>query len=102
MHSSGSSFEYYANTKAFYSKMGIATNLDASLQSAFNLGATLSGLIQTASSKQSNVSGMSLNVRAFTEKVIVAKDCLIDDQNSKLLERFVRNFEQLPLTIPGG
>ena len=53
LHYSGSNFDYYANTKAFYSKMAVGAGLDASLQSTFTLGATLSSVVQKADSKES-------------------------------------------------
>ena len=67
-HHTGSGYDYYASTKAFYSKMASTASLEASLQSTFTLGATLSSVIQTASAEESNVSGMSLIVLALTEK----------------------------------
>lgn len=98
-HHTGSSYDYYASTKAFYSKMASTASLDVPLQSTFTLGATLSSVIQTASLEESNVSGMSLIVSALTEKVILEKDCLINDHMAELSMGFLGDFEQLPLTI---
>lgn len=56
LHSTGSFFDYYASTKAFYSKMGIRAGLDASLQSGFTLGVTLNSVAQKVHSEQSKVS----------------------------------------------
>lgn len=42
---SGATFEYYNNTKAFYSKVAVEAGLDVSLQSSYVLGITLSNLI---------------------------------------------------------
>ena len=99
LHYSGSQFDYYASTKAFYSKTAVGAGLDASLQSTFTLGATLSSLVQTTDSKTNKVSGMSLNVKALTEKVLVKKDCLDDIHVSTLTTRFLKDFESLPLTF---
>ena len=41
-NSSRSYFDYYKNTKAFYSKTATGAGFDASLQSTFTLGVTLS------------------------------------------------------------
>ena len=97
LHYSGSNFDYYASTKAFYSKMAFGAGLDASLESTFTLGATLSSVVQKTGSKESKVSGMSLNVRALTEKILVKKDCLDDDDTSTLRKHLVKDLEQLPL-----
>ncbi|XP_068712440.1 DELTA-thalatoxin-Avl2a-like [Montipora foliosa] len=99
LHDSGSHFDYYASTKAFYSKTAVGAGLDASLQSTFTLGATLSSVIQTKDSKTNEVSGMSLNVRALTEKILVKKDCLDDVDVSTLTKRLLKDFERLPLTF---
>ena len=45
LYYSGSNFDYYASTKAFYSKMAVGAGLDASLESIFTLGATLSSVV---------------------------------------------------------
>ena len=42
LHSTGSFFDYYASTKAFYWKVATEAGLDPSLQSSFTLGVTLS------------------------------------------------------------
>ena len=97
LHYSGSHFDYYANTKAFYSKTAVTAGLDVPLQSAFTLGATLSSVIQKTDSEKNKVSGISLNVRALTEKILVNKDCLDDDEISKLTKRLLKDFEILPL-----
>ena len=99
LHYSGSNFDYYASTKAFYSKMAVGAGLDASLQSTFTLGATLSSVVQKADSKESKVSGMSLNVRALTEKILVEKDCLDVDETTALKKSLVKDLERLPLTF---
>lgn len=59
LHYSDSNFDYFPSTKQFYQKMAIGAGLDASLESAFTLGATLSSLIQKADSNETQVSGMS-------------------------------------------
>ena len=99
LHYSGSNFDYYASTKAFYSKLAVGAGLEASLESTFTLGATLSGDIQKTDSKQSKVSGTSLNVKALTGEILVKKDCLDDDEISTLTKKLVKDLEGLPLTI---
>ena len=99
LHYSGSNFDYFASTKQFYQKMAIGAGLDASLESAFTLGATLSSLIQKADSNETQVSGISLNIQTITEKILVQKDCLYDDQISSSTKHFVRDLERLPLTF---
>ena len=93
----GSNYDYYASTRAFYSKLAVGAGLDASLQSTFTLGVTLSTLVQTSSSKESKVSGISLNVRALTDKILVDKDCL--DNDATLTKSLVHDFERLPVKI---
>ena len=74
LHYSGSNFDYYKSTKSFYKHMAAAAGLEASLESTFTLGATLNTVIQKTESKESEVSGLALNVRALTEKILVKKD----------------------------
>ena len=99
LHYTGSNYDYYASTKAFYSKMAVGAGLDASLQSSFTLGATLSSVVQQAESKESQVSGMSLNIRALTEKLLVSKDCFHNEEISTLSNNFLKDFKRLPMTI---
>ena len=99
LHYTGSNFDYYASTKAFYSKMALRAGLDTSLESDFTLGATLSSVVQKTESKESQISGMSLNIRALTEKFLVTKDCFRNEELSTLSKNLVEDFERLPMTI---
>ena len=45
------------------------------------------------------MSGMSLNVRALTEKILVKKDCLDDEDTSTLTKHLVKDLERLPWTF---
>ena len=99
LHYSGSNFDYYKSTKSFYKHMAAAAGLEASLESTFTLGATLNSVIQKTESKESEVSGLALNVRALTEKIWVEKDCLDNVQTSTLTKRLVKDFEKLPLAF---
>ena len=91
----GSFFDYYASTKAFYWKVATEAGLVLSLQSTFTLGVTLSSAAQQVQSKESKVSGMSLNVRALTKKIVVDKDCL--DTTANLSNNLIKDLEKLPL-----
>lgn len=91
-------FEYYKSTKAFYSKLATQAGLDASLQSAYSLSATLDSVTESTSSSESKVSGISLIVEALTEKIHLNKDCLTDE-SSKLKQSFMDKLERLPLKI---
>ncbi|XP_068747778.1 DELTA-alicitoxin-Pse2b-like [Montipora capricornis] len=99
VHDLGSYFDYYESTKVFYTKTAVGAGLDASLQTAFTLGTTLNSVIQTKDSEKTNISGMSLNVRALTEKILVKKDCLDDVDVSTPTKRLLKEFERLPLTF---
>lgn len=99
LQSTGSNFDYYATTKAFYSKMAEGAELGSSLESTFTLGATLRSVVKKVDSKETKVSGMSLIVRALKEKIMVKKDCLNDDETSLLTKHLLRDFEKLPLEI---
>ena len=98
LNSTKSHFEYYASTKAFYSKLATGAGLDASLQSAYSLSVTLNSATQSITSKESKVSGISLIVEALTEKILLDKDCL-NDETYKFKERFLADLERLPLKI---
>ena len=99
LHYTGCDHDYYASTKDFYSKMAIGAGLDASLKSSFTLGATLSSVFKKTESKESQISGMSLKIRALTEKLLVTKDCFHNEELSNLSKNFVEDFERLPMTI---
>lgn len=98
LNSTGSHFEYYASTKAFYSKLATQAGLDASLQSAYSLSTTLNSVTQSTSSKKSKASGISLIVESLTEKIYLDNDCLNDD-SFKFKKRFIEKLVALPLTI---
>ena len=99
LHYSGSNFDYYKNTKAFYSKMATGASLDASLQSTFTLGFTLSSSSSSESSSKMEVSGMSLNILALKKKIFVRKECLNNVEISKLTKNFLDEYEALPKLI---
>ncbi|KAJ7391627.1 hypothetical protein OS493_017324 [Desmophyllum pertusum] len=98
LNSTKSHYEYYASTKAFYSKLATEAGLDASLQSAYSLRVTLNSVTKSISSHESKVSGISLIVEALTEKIHLVKDCL-NDETFKFKKSFMEDLEQLPLEI---
>ena len=87
---------YYKSSKAFFSKVAVGADLDASLESTYTLGVTLNSFAQKVDSKESTVSGVSLDIRSLTTKIIVRKDCL---QERALNKKFTKDLELLPLTI---
>ena len=99
LHDTGSTFDYYTNTKTFYSKIALGAGLGGSLMSFFALGATLKSVVHNVGSKESKVSGISLNIQALREKVLVKKDCLDNEHMSALKKTLVEDLERLPLTF---
>lgn len=97
--SSGSFYDYYENTKKFYSSLAASAHLDASLQSTFALSATLSSVISGEKSTSSNVSGISLTKRAYKENILVDKDCLNDKSKTPFTTRFVKALTALPAVV---
>ena len=95
----GSYYDYYASTKDFYSKLAVSTGLSVSLQGSYTLGATLTSVISSEQSSSHKVSGISLNVRALKEKVLVKKDCLDDDSETKLSGKVLQTMKSLPLHV---
>ncbi|KAL9983873.1 hypothetical protein ACROYT_G006116 [Oculina patagonica] len=91
-------FEYYESNKAFYSSLGTESSLDASVQSSYTLGATLNVATKSKSSETNKVSGMSLNVIAIKEKILVRRGCLGGDE-TKFKKQFLRKLELLPVKI---
>ena len=96
---SGSFYDYYENTKKFYSSLAVSAHLDVSLQSTFALSATLSSVISGEKSTSSNVSGISLTKRAYKEKILVDKDCLNDKSKTPFTTRFVQALKALPEVV---
>ena len=96
---SSSNFDYYKNTKAFYTSLATESSLSASLTSTFTLGATVSVATKSKSSEKSEVSGISLIKQALAEKIYVDKKCLTSAKTSTLNEEFMEYLEELPLKI---
>ena len=96
---SGSFYDYYENTKKFYSSVAVSAHLDASLQSTFALSATLTSVLSGEKSTSSNVSGISLTERAYKEKILVDKDCLNDKSKAPFTKRFVKALTALPTVV---
>ena len=96
---SGSYYDYYASTKDFYSKLAVSAGLDVSLEGSYTLGATLTSVISSEQSSSHKVSGISLNVRALKEKILVSKDCLDDDSITTLTKHVLKDLEALPLIV---
>ena len=99
LKSSSSHFEYYANTKEFYKSLATQSSLSASLQSAYSLGVTVSVATNIQTSENTEVSGMSLDKQAPTEKIHVDKECLVNADISTLKGTFLKDFEDLPVNI---
>lgn len=95
----GSYYDYYKSTKDFYSNLAVSTGLDASLESTYTLGFTLTSIISSTHSSSSQVSGISLNVCSYKDKVLVSKDCLDNDSITTLNKGVLKELESLPLTI---
>lgn len=91
-------FEYYESTKAFFSKLATQAGLDASLQSSYSLGVSLSSVTQSTNSGASKVSGISLLVESLAEKIHLDKDCLYDEKY-QFKKSFMDKLETLPLKI---
>ena len=91
-------FQYYESNKAFYSSLGTQSSLDVSLQSSYTLGATLKVATKSKSSKENKVSGMSLNVMAIKEKILVRRGCLGGDETN-VKKQFLKKLELLPVKI---
>ena len=96
---SSSNFDYYKNTKEFYTSLATESGLSASLTSTFTLGATVSVATKSKSSEKSEVSGISLIKQALAEKIYVDKKCLTSAKTSTLNEEFMEYLEELPLKI---
>ena len=95
---SGSYFEYYESTNAFFSKLATQAGLDTSLQSSYSLSVSLSSVIKNTGSSASRVTAISLIVESLTEKIHLDKDCLYDEKY-KFKKSFLDKLETLPLKI---
>ena len=73
--------------------------MDASLQSTFTLGVTLSSSSSNEYSSNIEVSGISLNILALKKKMLVKKECLTNVEISKLTKNFLDEYEALPKSI---
>ena len=73
--------------------------MDASLQSTFTLGVTLSSSSSNKYSSNIEVSGISLNILALKKKMLVKKECLTNVEISKLTKNFLDEYEALPKSI---
>ncbi|XP_078358944.1 DELTA-alicitoxin-Pse2b-like isoform X1 [Oculina patagonica] len=98
VQSSRKFMQYYANTNSFYSSLATETELDPSLQSAYTLGASLKVATKSTSSKESKVSGMSLNALAVNEKILLRRGCL-EGAEMTLKTQFLEDLELLPVKV---
>ena len=99
LKSSSSYLDYYASTKQFYKSLATQSSLSASLQSSYSLGFTVSVATDIQTSESTEVSGMSLDKQAPTEKIHVDKECLVNADISTLKGTFLKDFEDLPVNI---
>nr|QNH72432.1 toxin candidate TRINITY_DN37583_c0_g1_i1.p1 [Pachycerianthus maua] len=87
---------YYKDTSAFYKSISTSTQLDASYQTNFAMGATLDATTKHVSSTTREVTGTSLKLTAKKYKKIIQRNCLLE---GNFIDSFKTEFEALESTI---
>ena len=92
-------YDYYESTRKFYSTLATSADLDASLQSTFVVGATLTSVLSGEKSASNNVSGISLIKGNFKEKILLDKNCLNEKSKTKFTKHFRKKLKALPAVV---
>ncbi|KAJ7377819.1 hypothetical protein OS493_026386 [Desmophyllum pertusum] len=91
-------FNYYKDTKSFYSSVATAAGLQGSLKkSKFSLGFTLDRTSKNIGGTKRTVTGSSLLILASHREDTVDKSCLLERKYFD--ETFLNNFGRLPTRI---
>ena len=95
---SSKSFNYFKDTKSFYSSMTTSAGLSTSLQADFSLSFTLDSSSKGISGFDRTVTGSDLLIMASVNQTMLNKDCI---QRYQLLDQtFLADFQNLPTNIP--
>jgi len=83
---------FYSDTESLYSSVSSNSKIDASLKSPFTLGASVSAVTNNIVSGNTEVSGLSLNLKAQSISHALSKDCI---NNNELSKELIKDFENL-------
>ena len=87
---------YYSSTESIYQSISTNTKVSGSLKGAYTLGASVEAVTNNVASGETNIQGMSLNLKAYALSSALKKDCII---NKPLVKSFVKDFEALPKKV---
>lgn len=83
---------YYSSTEALYQAVSSDTKISASLKGAYTLGASVAAVTNNIVAGNSEVSGTSINIKAYTKDFVLKRACI---NTQKLNSQFLKDFEGL-------
>lgn len=87
---------FYSSTKSLYSSLSSKTNVGGDMKSEYTFGASVSGVTDKSASESTEISGVSLNLKALSLSTALKQECINDKPLSKKL---VKDFEDLDKEI---
>jgi hypothetical protein len=88
---------YYLNTESVYKSLTTETGLSGDMTTSFTLGASLDALTQNIDGSRRKVSGMTVKIYAYEQKIAFDRSCMIAED---ILDRSVAAaFEKLPEVV---
>jgi len=87
---------FYSDTESLYSSISSNSKIDASVKGPYTLGASVSAVTNNIVSGNTEVSGLSLNLKAQSISHALSKDCI---NNNKLSKELIKDFEKLDKKI---
>ena len=83
---------YYKDTKSLYTAVSTSTNIDASLKGPYTMEASVSAVTNNLAANDGEVSGSSLNLKAYSKDHTLTKDCI---NSQPLNKEFEADFKRL-------
>lgn len=83
---------FYKSTKSLYSAISTNTGIELNLQGQFTMGASIQAVTNNVASKDSMISGSSLQMYAESKESSLSRDCIND---LKFKSNFIEDFRKL-------
>ena len=81
---------FYSSTESLYQSISTNTKISGSLKGAYTLGASVDAVTNNVASGETEVQGLSLNLKAYSLSSALTKDCI---NNKPLVEELVKDFD---------
>ncbi|XP_020896890.1 DELTA-thalatoxin-Avl2a isoform X2 [Exaiptasia diaphana] len=87
---------FYSSTESLYNSISTNTKVSGSLKGTYTLGASVDAVTNNIASSETEVQGLSLNIRAYSLSSALKKDCI---NKKSLVKDLVEAFEALPSKV---